>query len=135
MREVTAETQTQEVKYNLTYFEFESLAEAVEFWNDQGLNGEEVARDIINASQRQNALQGGKDEVRQAVNEYGPDSAEVAEAIEAHQEAAATYRIGRPRGGSTGLTKTKAREIGATLREKLGEDELLALAREHGIEV
>jgi len=131
MRDVTAQTAAAGFEYQITYREFESLSEIL----DTVDGGEETVVAIVNSAQRQNALQGDKGDVREAVEEHGGDSAEAQEAIEAHRESAYGYVIGRPRGRSSGVTKTAARKFGEKLREQLGEEELQEMAEEMGIEL
>lgn len=153
MREVTTNTRVGELKaildsdeYPITYREFDTLHEAfaaiggtsegeVEIEAPEG--AQQAVLGVINAAQKQGALQGGKEMVREAVQDppEGVDPVEAAEAAVAkHQERAAKYVIGAPRGGRGGVTKTKARELGARLREKMGDEALLAFAREQGID-
>lgn len=61
-------------------------------------------------------------------------SAVITEVVDA-RETARNYVIGRPRGSGDGLTKTASREIGAQLRDRMGDDELASLAEEHGIDI
>lgn len=132
MREVTKTTKAGEVEYPVTFQVFETFEELLE----RSRGGEDQILQIVNAAQEQGAKQGGKEEVRKAIREYGADSDEVAEAVGKHQERAAQYVIGAPR-GSAGreITKTKAREFGAALWESLSDEEIAALAEEKGIEL
>lgn len=155
MRNVTEEgTSADGVEYPVTYRIFESLAEAVEEMD----GGEEAVLDNLNSRQRQSALQSPKGQVREAVRDAqeaghdvetiqsavdtgdaGGDEAlqGVLDAIEAHQEAAAEFVLGSPRGSSSGLTKTAKRQFGERLGEAYGDDPdaLRELADELGVDV
>ena len=143
MRSVSTTTEVSGHEYPITYLEFDSVPEALAKIGN--VKEEEIAVEappgalqavlsVINAAQKQGATQGGKELPRKAGEEHGFDSEEYRKAVEAHQQRAAKYVIGAGRGPQGGVTKTKARELGAKLRERLGDEALLALAREHGID-
>ena len=93
---------------------------------------------VGNAAQKQGASQGGKEVIRDVMSrdlKEGEDRDElVAAAVAAHQASRAGYIIGAPRGGgSGGVTKTKASNIGKALLEKLGGEKLDALAAKFGL--
>lgn len=156
MHDVTKQTEASGLSYPVTFKAFDSLEEILERLSREGKDPEETLVQIVNAAQEQGAKQGGKEEIRNAIEEHGPlavvevenDKGETVErvaplddqpeeiraAVQSHQERAEKYVIGAPRGSTGGVTKTKARELGAALREKLGEEGLLALAREQGID-
>lgn len=151
MKNVTDNTSAAGFEYPITYREFESFEE-LESTVD---GGRATILQIVNASQRQNALQGAKDAVKKAVlalkaAEAGTDAeateearTALDEAVAAHQESALGYTIGKPRGGSGG-GPTKATK--ATLGEKITEytisngkppsqKELAAMMEELGIAI
>ena len=152
MRQVTRNTKVGELEYPISFNRFDTLAEAlakigktseeeVEIEAPQGAL--EAVLGVVNAAQEQGAKQGGKEMIRDAIEKAGADEdydgdpfehPQVQEAVEKHQKRAAEYVIGAPRGETGGLTKTKAREIGARLRDRLGDEELLKLAAEKGID-
>lgn len=116
MRQVSVTTRAGSHEYSVTYQEFETLDEVRSTVD----GGEDAILGIINASQRQNALQGPKAEVLKAVKALETatatgDEAEIAsaeaalnEAEEAAREATGNYIIGRPRGGTGGKPTKKA---------------------------
>lgn len=154
MREITRNTKVGGLEYPITFRVFDSLTEAfAQIGNapeadvavDAPTGAQEAVLGVINAAQEQGAKQGGKEVIRDAAEEaeFSLDEEGLAladcpepvqEAVAGHQARAAKYVIGAPRGERGGMTKTKAREVGAKLREKLGDEALLALAREHGID-
>ena len=132
MRTVNKDTKAGELVYPITFQVFDDLPEALANCKEN----EDTLTAIINAAQEQGAKQGNKQRVREAIEKFGLDSAEVAEAVEAHQKWAAGYTIGAPRGsGGRAITKTKARELGARLHELMSDEELMALAAERGVDL
>jgi hypothetical protein len=153
MRSKTVETAAEGIKYSVTVQLFESRAEVDSTLNDDGVLG------VVNAAQEQNAKQGDKTRVRDAIRTYlagkaGIDTAadgfdagkldrdamraiakaraniedaeiladeNVAAAIKAHQDNAAGYVIGKPRGGSGGPTQKQQRSIGEAVTRHLQE--------------
>ena len=104
------------------------VREAVEAAVDAGFDTDSLE----SALEEADALE---DEEREEYLGSLPDEASaVIAAVDDARELAREYRIGRPRGSGDGLTKTKSREIGAQLKERLGDEELLRLAQEHGID-
>lgn len=151
MRHETVETSASGFTYTVSVPQFESFDEALEV-----IGSQDDVLAILNADQEQNAKQGPKKGVREIVNAiaaegYSPEDVqawhdgveeppeEVSEAIENLREAVtdaqrvtSEYRLGTPRGD--GLTKTASQKIGAALKERMGDDELMALAEEYGID-
>lgn len=95
----------------------------------------ETVNGIVCAAWEQNAKQSGKEDVRKAIKEHGVDSEQVEAAIKDHQQRAAKYVIGAPRGSTDGITKTKARTVGEKLRDQMPEEEFRKLAEDYGIEL
>lgn len=133
------------LKYPATYQEFDSVTEYVE------LRDEDALLRGLNAAQKQNATQGRKEDVRDAMEaaiaegieggltgdelkEFVRAHEKVVEAIATHQERIAAYLLGRPRGARAGFTKTKARKLIDRIRETAGEEELKSLAEQYGID-
>lgn len=149
MRTITTTTKAGDFEYEISYKEFEDHAEILSTVE----GGDATVASIVNASQRQNALQGGKAEVLKAVNalKAAQDSgdaeaiaeAEAAldEAVNGHRETALGYVIGKPRGGAGGgpTKKTKA-SLGERITEYTlthgkppSQKELADMMRELGI--
>lgn len=158
MRHEAITTTASGFTYGLTVPQFESFEEAEEAVE----GGREGILEILNSDMDQNAKQGWKKPVREAVDAaeaagFSTDELETAQnavddgeaeaedfpeevravlsAVTDAREGARQYVIGRPRGSTDGLTKTKSREIGAQLRDRMGSEELAALAEEHGINI
>ena len=144
MHTVDKETVAAGVSYPISFQQFDGLEEAVaaignctadEVVIEAPQGAKDSALGVINAAQEQGAKQGGKEDVRKAVEKNGADSPEAAESVASHQKRAAKYVIGAPRGsGPGGMTKTKAGDLGKALLESLGAEALKALAAEQGID-
>lgn len=120
MRTKSTTTKAAGHEYEISYQEFESLAEVLETVD----GGEATALAIINAAQRQNAMQGAKATVVAAVEDEDATEESIAEAVEAHRKSAAGYVIGKPRGGGTGGVTKK-------VKGTLG-DRIVEYTQEHG---
>ncbi len=130
MHTVEKTTKAGEVEYTVSFNQFDGLPEALEKIGDEA-----AVLGVINAAQEQGAKQGGKEEVRSAIREFGLESDEVAASVATHQSRSAAYVIGAPRGSAGGITKTRSREFGAALRDKLSDEQMLALAEEYGVDL
>ena len=82
MIKVTVTTKASGTEYEVPANQFESMDEAREYWEDQGENADEVNLGIVNAAMLQNAKQGDKTAVRQAIAKFGADSTEFEAAID-----------------------------------------------------
>ena len=88
---------------------------------------------VVTASWTQNAKQGKKGTLRDAIAEG--DQEKVDKAVADHQVWALGYVPGAPRGSAVGgVTKTRAGNFGKKLLEKYGAEKLKAIAMEHGID-
>lgn len=146
---VERETQASGLKYQIQLLQFEDAAEmATEICrlNDEQASAlrsalspfEDILKPMVgvaNAAQEQGAKQGAKEPIRKAIRDHGVESDEASSEIEAHKKRSLKYLIGAPRGTTSGLGKTKAAKVGKALLEKVGEEQLAALAAEYGIDV
>jgi len=94
----------------------ESLDSYRDFYVAENKNPDEVILAILNASNEQGGKQGGKGEVRKAIEEGG----DVEAAIASHQDQARQFMQGAPRGGGgarheTGLTKKQREDLGTAV--------------------
>ena len=149
MYTVERDTQASGLKYTIQLQQFEDAAEmAVEICrlSDEQASAlrtalspfEDILKPLVgvgNAAQEQGAKQGAKEPIRKAIREHGPESEEALAEIEGHKKRSVKYLIGSPRGSTGGLGKTKAAKVGKALLEKVGEEQLAALAAEYGIDI
>ena len=91
------------------------------------------------AKQKQDATQSGKEKIRDActrVLKEGEDRDEVVRVAVTEQQArTAKFIMGASRGGTGGMTKTKAGNVGKALLAKLGDEAIAAMCAEHGLDV
>lgn len=136
MLSVTITTKAGGFEYPVTFQAFESLTEAREIWAAKGENPDDVELGILNASQEQNAKQGGKSAVLKPLKAgHDADSPEVADGVALAQKYAASYIIGSPRGGTlrSGLTKTQSRDMGVEISEVATPEQVEEIRRMLGI--
>jgi hypothetical protein len=125
------------VSYEVQVQLYEDLNEAVAELGEAG-----VLR-ALNAKRKQDSVQGPKGAVRSAIEEHGPDSQQVSDAIREAQESTLNYRFGQGGGGRSGggPTKKAQNEFGQAVTARilanggkpLTQAELKELAAEHGI--
>lgn len=132
----TVTTKAEGFEYEVTVNLPESLDEARGIWEEAGENADEVIFGTILASWEQNAKQGAKNSVRDAIRSaaekgLAPDEAdEVTKAVQAHREYASEYVLGAPRGGHSGAMKIgDAKEIAAAAARS-NDPEALAMLEE-----
>lgn len=138
MHSKTVQTKAGEFEYPVTFLQFDSHDEMVEYYTNLGENAKDVILGIVNASQKQGQTQGQKQGVRVALKEG--DKGKLKVAIADHQKAAATNVIGAPRTDTGGVTKKKAGEMGVELARKatakgepLNGEETAAIMAEYGL--
>lgn len=138
MHSKTVNTKAGEFEYPVTFQQFDSHGEMVEYYTNLGENAKDVILGIVNAAQKQGQTQGQKQGVRVALKEG--DKGKLKAAIADHQKAAAVNVIGAPRTDTGGVTKKKAGEMGVELARKqaekgepLSSEEVTAIMAEHGL--
>lgn len=143
MKTITRTTSAGIVKdYAVTIQQFESIDEAKAAWREKGLNADDVLLGIVNKAQEQNAMQGPKSGILEAVSKVREalakergikesdvptgdilSHADVVKAVAAAQETTSKYILGAPRatGGTGPVTRKEERETIDALRNKGAE--------------